>query len=89
MKQNKTDWVKNLPLVLFSIRNIAKEDLCYTSAEMVFRTSMTPPSQCCDDNNVCTGIETQNVIINLYTFRESKQKINTYQMTFTPAHIYL
>ena len=49
-KTDPYNWVDNLPLILLSIRNIVKEDLQSTPAEMVFGTSVSLPGQYFENN---------------------------------------
>lgn len=75
MKQNKTNWLENLPLALLLIRNIVKEDLGGTPAEMVFSTSLTLPGQYCDDN---TNISPTTTFV-----QELKHRMSS--LTFIPT----
>ena len=67
-------WFENLPLVLFSIRNVIKEDLGCIASKMVFGTSLTLPGQFCEKT-----IYLKPTITSVQNF---KQKMN--DLIFTP-----
>ena len=88
MSQNPNNWVDNLPLILLSIRNVTKEDLGCTPAELVFGTSLSLPGQYFEQNTHAqpTSPFVQQLITKMSNFQFTPTRHTTTQ-TFAPKHL--
>lgn len=88
MSPNSTNWVDNLPLILLSIRNVTKEDLGCTPAELVFGTSLSLPGQYFEQNTNSqpTSPFVQQLKTKMSNFQFTPTRHTTKQL-FTPKHL--